>query len=618
MMERNNRRVSISLLQLALLGMFLSVAAPSLGEAERNGAGVAPAAPAKKILKVSGFLLNDIFSQKPGSRDRKPLSTSLQLNEAAVRVGKGLLALFAMLYLFVRHAHRERGFAGRYTRAADALLAALAVIGVLAWCNFGKFHFSGFVHLHDMFHYYLGAKYLPETGYTRLYDCAFLAAREGQAGTTPAIKSVRNLGNNRIEGIERILENEAALKQNFSASRWEAFRSDVVWFRNALSDKGWADILKDHGFNATPVWALAGGSIANRMPLSAGNLVRIALIDSCLLVLMWVAVCWGFGWRTAAIGMVFWGANILGDYSYTGGSLLRFDWLVALVAGISCLKRERPVAAGFLLALSALSRLFPALVVATVLAGLALQALGPLRAAALATGKRLVAGCALCAVPLIVATLLFSGGACLREFAENVRKHYATPFTNNVSLSAVLAFKSAARGRILNDDRATEPWDAWKTEQNRTFHSRRVLYGGLVILFLALVGRAAMRHPPWVAAVLGAGVVPVVAQHLSSYYLVILLVFTLLWEIRPAAVFGLLALAQFIVYSFVLSTWNDEIFAFASLGVVCYLFACVAYLAMACGHPGSREPTALSAVPCPQSSTHPAGKTRLDEDMRHC
>jgi hypothetical protein len=35
---------------------------------------------------------------------------------------------------------------------------------------------------------------------------------------------------------------------------------------------------------------------------------------------------WAFGWRTTAIGVLFWGCNKAADFYWTGGAFLRQDW----------------------------------------------------------------------------------------------------------------------------------------------------------------------------------------------------------------------------------------------------------------------------------------------------
>ena len=62
----------------------------------------------------------------------------------------------------------------RGARAWDVGLALLGLAGALCWSNLGQFNFPGFGHPSETFHYYLGAKYFPELGYTRLTKGSFV------------------------------------------------------------------------------------------------------------------------------------------------------------------------------------------------------------------------------------------------------------------------------------------------------------------------------------------------------------------------------------------------------------------------------------------------------------
>src|SRR5262245_27997859 len=85
--------------------------------------------------------------------------------------GAGLLAVGALL------ARLGRPQGQRYLR--DSLLAALGVLGALSWWGSGGLHLtSPYIHVPDMFHYYVGAKYFRELGHTRLYECTVVAEAE--------------------------------------------------------------------------------------------------------------------------------------------------------------------------------------------------------------------------------------------------------------------------------------------------------------------------------------------------------------------------------------------------------------------------------------------------------
>ena len=76
-----------------------------------------------------------------------------------------------------------------------ALIAILVVAAALSYPNFGYLHNHGdryrHLHLWDTFHYFMGAKYLPELGYVHLYDATLAAGRE--LGAFANVREVRDL-----------------------------------------------------------------------------------------------------------------------------------------------------------------------------------------------------------------------------------------------------------------------------------------------------------------------------------------------------------------------------------------------------------------------------------------
>jgi hypothetical protein len=59
-----------------------------------------------------------------------------------------------------------------------AVLAVAAVLSVAVYLDFGVFRYGTYLNEWDFYHYYLGSKYAPELGYTRLYGATLLADRE--------------------------------------------------------------------------------------------------------------------------------------------------------------------------------------------------------------------------------------------------------------------------------------------------------------------------------------------------------------------------------------------------------------------------------------------------------
>ena len=77
--------------------------------------------------------------------------------------------------------------ASEVTSGVFGMAFSLGVLAFACWWNLGAFHFGHrYVHTPEFFHYYLGAKYFDELGYTRLYDCAAAVEVEHGRGTEVA------------------------------------------------------------------------------------------------------------------------------------------------------------------------------------------------------------------------------------------------------------------------------------------------------------------------------------------------------------------------------------------------------------------------------------------------
>ena len=154
--------------------------------------------------------------------------------------------------------HGKRHGAGAKSRLTDPLLMVCGLLAVLSWWNFGRFYHPRYLHLHDIYHYYIGSKYFPELGYTRLYTCTAAADIEDGAGSDMPTRWIRNLATNNLELASTIAIDPAICDPYFTPARWEMFRRDVAWFRARLSPDLWNVIQLDHGYNASPAWGVLG------------------------------------------------------------------------------------------------------------------------------------------------------------------------------------------------------------------------------------------------------------------------------------------------------------------------------------------------------------------------
>jgi hypothetical protein len=267
--------------------------------------------------------------------------------------------------------------------------------------------------------------------------------------------------------------------------------------------------------------------------------------------------------------VVYFGTNYPAPYGWTGGSILRYDWLTASLLGIALLRRERPASGGALLAIAALLRLFPALL----LAGIALAGVGRwLRERRLSLSReerRAALGAAAAGLAFTGLSLAVSGPTSWSEFATNARTHLATPLANHVGLRTVLSHDPAMRSAEARDPALPDPMQPWKQARRERFASQALFFWVLVAGFGALVARAAAGAPGWVGAVLGVAWLPV-ASELTGYYWCVLAALALLGVRHPAMGPAVCALAAggWAVGS--LWHWTDEIHVWLSVLTVSF------------------------------------------------
>jgi hypothetical protein len=486
---------------------------------------------------------------------------------------KILLAAFGAALLAWTYVLRRRGAPERHRKLRDGLLVGLAVAGAGAWFHWGAGHFNERLHPYDFFHYFLGAKYFPELGYTGLYECVSLAEAEQGFRRRVELRTIRDLRKNVQVPGEYVLEDPERVQRGFlrpfTPERWKEFSADVAYFRGSVQIERWHAMLKDHGYNASPAWNMTGSLLA-RGPAS-DRLIGgfLSWIDPVLLVAAFGFVLWGFGWRTACVAVLFFGTSYPSMYFWTGGSYLRQDWLLWAVAGICLLRRGHPALGGAGLAMSALLRVFPA----AFFVGIAIRALWTLHRERRVERSvvRLVGGAALATVVVAVASSAVAGSPrAWTEFFRNTAKHASTPLSNHMGLRTVLSFQWEARQDVLYDPGRVDPYETVKEARREPFRRGPGAIGiaALIAAYLGLLAYA-LRRPaePWVAATLGFGVI-VVAMELTCYYYSFFTVAAFLGEEREEIPIGLLLLSALTGVIGLATHFNDVRYYLESMAVV--------------------------------------------------
>lgn len=501
-------------------------------------------------------------------------------NDLSSRKWEFVLAVLGCWLLYWWHQKEREGTAKEAKRLFDRLLAIAGLVAALTYVNFGFFHFGNFIHGWDTFHYYVGSKYFRELSYDRLYECVAVAdAEDPKLRRRVELRKITNLRTNALETTEEILKHPERCKEHFTAERWDSFKRDLNWFRNRESPKRWDDTSTDHGYNATPVWNIAGSLLANTGQASDTQIFVLNLIDPAYYLAMIGILWWAFGWRTLSVGLLAFATFFPSRFYWTGGAYLRWDWLFYTVASVALLKKDRPLLAGFALGYATLLRVFPGfvgvgpvlaasiMVVRTVRARMK-PAVAPaegadasssppppapvgfmpalreaLLASALRPYLRYFLGAALAVAVLVPVSIVVAGGSgAYKAFVQNTVKHKETPLTNYMGLRTVTAYRPSEAGRFLRTDKLTDPWKRWKDARLAGYKQARPLHYAIVLGFLVLIGLAVYRFPtPWMAAAFGSMFIAVGVE-LTCYYYAFIIIPAMLWEKRRDVGWALLAL----------------------------------------------------------------------------
>lgn len=412
----------------------------------------------------------------------------------------------------------------------DRLLLALGLCGFFGYFNFGHLHFGNFVHVWDTYHYVMGSKYFPELGYDKMYDCAAVANAENGRRDEVVRQTLTDLRTNVIVKTDEILAHPEVCKSNFTPERWEAYRKDIAAFRGMVGEQRWREIHLDHGYNATPVWTLAGYALTNSGgTVTMKQLTRLNLIDPIYLLLTVLIVWWAFGPRAFAIAAIVLGCHFPNRYYWTGGAFLRHDWVFYLVASICLLKKQRPYLAGAAFSYTVLLRLFPGLAAA----GIAVSAfeyfrrnkkIDPLFA------KYVIAG-VVTSVLLVGASFTFGGPTTWQRFAQNTVKHANTPLTNHMGLRTVLSWRPDTIGQKTAGQPGLDGWSLWKSSRLDNWQRTKPVMWLVFALGLLLVWRAVQFSgvDPWIGASMGVGFI-VIGAELTNYYYCFLMGLAVLHE----------------------------------------------------------------------------------------
>jgi hypothetical protein len=491
----------------------------------------------------------------------------------ALLVVRALLAALALGLIATGWRLRRSGRGRRLHRLRVLALGTLAVLVFASAYGFFAWRHPGGVQTHDFYHYYLNAKYFPELGYFDLYKCTVAAlAEEGLGPQQVRIRDLRGF-------LERTEIDTAALgarcDEAFSSERWQAFRTDLRWFDSVFIGGQWKKVLKDQGYNASPVWTLVGRPVASMFPAENAPMRHLAWLDLVIVIVSFAFIGWAFGFEVLCIAALVWAANPLNRYFWIGDAFLRYAWFGACVIGICLLRKQRHFGAGVLLALASLLRLFPVLFVVGYGAG-ALRRW--LRGDGFGHGFRefaLGAALATLVLPLLAIPVCGRGTDVWSEFAANIGRWSSITPSNSVGLPALLSLTSGVREQERVGDAAIRSQAQLQEARDEVFAERRPIYVVVVALFLVFLWKALERVEDWEAACLG--FVPIlILVDVPAYYASFMVAPALLGEARPRI--GITALLAMIGLCLATLIWWNEPFQWAVASPILLLVALDALL----------------------------------------
>jgi len=445
------------------------------------------------------------------------------------------------------------------------------------------------VHLHEFVHYFLGTKYFRELGHDDLYEGIVLADFADDAAHFVERDRIRNLSTNRVDRVRADVVREGArIRERFSDARWASFRADVALLRDAYpSLEAWhrSDILKDHGYNGTPLTTALFAQISNQPWLSTyAFLETIRYVDIALVAAMIALVLRGFGAEAGLAFAALWYANPFNDFGFIGGSYLRYDFALCLVAAYAALVRGRLATAGVALALAAHFRIFPAFFAIALALHDALRPGLAAKLAALREHRRLYAAYAATAVAVVALTSLNSsppGTNTWALFLDRIATQQQSYGLNGVGVASILLPSDDHTKTAMLRLRARGDERDWEQVAADHVASRAPLRAALVVAIAAGVAVAARRLAFAQTIFLGFPMM-FAALYLSHYYFMALGLLALVFRHDDRAV---LALTAFTGAMLVLSApplFADGVARFALLsGVLLAMFGAVGAIAVA-------------------------------------
>lgn len=326
--------------------------------------------------------------------------------------GRMVLAAIALLLVQAMFWVRERAPEKPQLKTAlTALWALAALYGAFNYYQHNQKMLTRVEDYSDATYYYLNSKYFSELGYANLYEAMLVADDEGPKRLAK-VKRYRDLTTYvDIHSRSRALRRADVVKAPFSPERWRGFSDDLSFLTKREVKGGFEYFFIDHGYNPPPPWTFIGGSLSDLV--SVRQLKWLTSIDIVLVGAAMIAIARTFGLSAMLVALSFFLCTFSGRWPVLGQSILRFDWLTALVFAVCALRKGRHGLAGAGLAYAACNRIFPGIFALPYLAWIARKWLEDKRMPRELI--RFVAGA-------MIVTLIVAGGAWVRYGSSAYRE----------------------------------------------------------------------------------------------------------------------------------------------------------------------------------------------------
>lgn len=222
-------------------------------------------------------------------------------------------------------------------------------------------------HVYEFAHFWIGAKYFPELGYSGLYGALATSfeERNGSAWIERRAPRVRDLRTGEVRPLGVVLAGYRRERALWSVSRWRQFGEDAAALSEAMARYApereaqlWREVFVDHGLNFPPTWVAYAHPLARGIALDPMTLRAFAAIDALLLAGA-VAACGAIGGLGGAVAALVFLATATDLMSYATWSYCRLDWLAAIAGALVLIRRGRWGAAGGAWGLASALKIFP-------------------------------------------------------------------------------------------------------------------------------------------------------------------------------------------------------------------------------------------------------------------